>query len=225
MSIKDVIKKDIKEFKILTPVIIVCLLLITVSIFSVRYFINISEDNAVKLFERAYLKIADFDELSFFEKEKIAPDIVKQLDRVISKFPNSNSASRALFYKGYVLFHSEKYEDAEKVFLDFLKKHKNNYLTGKAYYFLAYCYSEKKDFQKAIDTLKVFEKELHDSSFAPTAYYKIGFCYEQMNDKDNAVKYYQKIIDEFKESEIKDFATKKLYLIKNDVKLTEKKYF
>ena len=33
MSIKDVIKKDIKEFKILTPVIIVCLLLITVSIF------------------------------------------------------------------------------------------------------------------------------------------------------------------------------------------------
>lgn len=225
MKIDEFFKKELKELKILTPIIIITLIVITFSFFTIKYFINKNEENAIKLFERAYLKISDFENLSFYEKEQTGPEIIKQLDRVITKFPTTKAALRALYYKGYILFHTEKYNDAKDIFLNFLKKYKKSYLTPKVYYFLSYCYSEQKEYQKAIDVLKIFDKELYDSSYTPLAYYQIAFLYEKLNDKENALKYYQKIINDFKNSEIKEFASRKYYILKNDVKLTDKKYF
>jgi len=228
MQIKEDLNQKSNKFKFITPVIIVSIILITLIIVTMNYFNNSKEDHAIKLFERAFIKISDFNEVDSSELEKklsMSGDILKTLDRTIAKFPQTASGKRALFYKGYILFHTEKYDEAEVVFLDFINKYKKNYLTGKAYYFLSYCYSERKNFEKAIETLKIFEKEQHDSAYAPIAYYQIGFLYENLKDLSNAVLYYQKIVDEFKKSSQFDYAAKKVYLLKNNIKLTDKEFF
>ncbi|MBN2546753.1 MAG: tetratricopeptide repeat protein [Spirochaetes bacterium] len=225
MQLKEKLNEKSNKFKFITPVIIISIILITLIIITFSYFYNLKEENAVKLFERAYVKISDFNDSEFEKKQSMSGDIIKTLDRTIAKFPKTVSGKRALFYKGYVLFHSEKYDEAETVFLDFIKKNKNHFLTGKAYYFLSYCYSERKNIEKAIETLKVFENEQHDSAFAPIAYYQIGFLYENLKDTDNAVTYYQKILNDFKKSSQYDYAVKKVYLLKNNIRLTEKEFF
>lgn len=227
MQLKENLNKKSDKYKFVTPVIIIGIILITLIAVTINYFNNDREDNAVKLFERAFTKISEFDEISASDIDKkisISDDIIKTLNRTIAKFPETASSKRALFYKGYILFHIEKYDEAEAAFLDFISKNKKHYLTGKAYYFLSYCFSERKNLEKAIDALKVFEKDQHESAYAPIAYYQIGFLYENLKDSDNAVLYYQKIVDEFKKSSQFDYALKKVYLLKNNIKLTDKEF-
>jgi len=190
---------------------------IAVTFYLVNNYIKIE---ATKLFEKADEKIREFDELdNVLSKQELEKEVIALLDDVIVKYPKTTSGKRALFYKGYILYNTEKYDEAIKQFKLFVSKFSNHILCGKAYYLLSYCYTNKNDNDNAIKSLKVFEGKLKESYYAPLGLYRLGSIFEMKGDKVNAVKYYKKIIDEYSDSSQKKIAQKKMLILKNDIEL------
>jgi TolA-binding protein len=209
-----------KKTKDYTFYIIFSILLVAIIGLSAYFLIRNSKVEAAGLFEKAYAEVKKFDELSNLDsKQAMEKEIINILDRVIGKYPNTPSGSRALYYKGYIYYNTQNYEKASQSFKVFINKFNNNYLAKKVYYFLSYCYSEMKKTDEAILTLEVFDKQLKDSYYTPLAYYHLGNLYEIKGDKEKAITYYDKIVKNFSTSSQKENAIKKLLILKNNINL------
>lgn len=169
------------------------------------------------MFEKAFDEIVDFNgATNIYSKQEMEPDIINQLDQVIAAYPNTTSGCRAVYYKAYVLYNVEKYDEAIKYFDYFIKKYNNSALVGKAYYCLSYCYEIKGDTDKAIETLTTFEKKNAKSYYIPMFDYRIANLYEN-KDNAKAIEYYKKIINSDDNSSIKQTAKTRLAVIENQL--------
>lgn len=212
--------ENTKKGKDLTVFIIIAILLITGISMTTYLLVRNARVEAAKMFEKAYTKILEFDELSnVFSKQEMEKEIVNLLDQVLAKYPNTSSGQRALFYKGYVYYYTENYEKAVKTFDYFVKKYKRSYLLDKSYYFLSFSYSDMKKNDEALEALKVFEKKLYKSYYTPLALYRLGNLYEIKGDDESALKYYKRVVNEFSDSSQKDIASNKIILLENDIEL------
>ncbi|MBR6062230.1 MAG: tetratricopeptide repeat protein [Spirochaetales bacterium] len=204
----------------LATLIIVCALLVVTAVSLCVVVINSNTtDKSTKLFESAFVQILEFNEqTNVYSKQEMAPDILSDLDAVIASYPNTTAGARAVFYKGYVYYSTENYDEALAYFQLFIKKFSSSPLAGKAYYYISYCYSAKNDNDNAISILEEFEKKFKDSYYISMFDLRLGELYEA-KDKAVAAKYYKKIIDSKDSSSQKDLAAKRLALIENDMTL------
>lgn len=218
---KNVIQDEtkVKKRKDFTSIIIIAIIILFVIVLSVWLYKNNRAKTATALFENALEKISEFDDQSnIYSKQEMEKEIVNLLDQVIANYKNTIPGKRALFYKGYILYNTQNYEKAEKIFDFFINKYKNNYLVDKSYYFLSYCYSENDETDKAIDLLKNFIQKHEDSYILPAVIFRIASLYELKGNKQEAILYYQKIIDEFSNSSEKDRAKAKIIILQNNIR-------
>ena len=143
-------------------------------------------------------------------------DIINQLNEVIAAYPNTTSGCRAVYYKAYILYNVEKYDEAIQLYNYFIKKYNNSALVGKAYYSLSYCYEIKGDTDKAVETLIAFEKKNAKSYYIPMFDYRIANLYEG-KDNAKAIEYYKKIVDSDENTSIKQTAKTRLAVIENQL--------
>ena len=204
----------------LATLIIVCALLVVTAISLVIVVVNSkTTDKSTKLFESAFVQILEFNEqTNVYSKQEMAPDIISDLDAVIVSYPNTTAGARAVFYKGYVYYSTEDYDNALDYFKYFIKKFSASPLVGKAYYYVSYCYGAKNDNDNAIAVLEEFEKKFKDSYYTSLFDLRLGELYEG-KDKAAAMKYYKKIIDNEESSSQKSLAEKRLALLENDMTL------
>lgn len=219
MNIEE-LNKDQDKFKVLSIGIIIAVLAVFAVSLTV-YITNYSlESSAAKIFEKAYVKILDFDkQTNIYSKLEYEKEISPILDEVISKYKSTSAGKRAYFYKGYVLFYTERFEDAEKIFKYFTEKSGKSHLTEKSYYLLAYCYENLNKSEDAINTLKVFDGKFKNSYYSSLAYYKLGELLQKKGDKENAIAYFKKIMDNKDATSQKENAKKRLLILENDIKL------
>lgn len=212
--------KSSKKGTLITIFIIIGIFVISISVLIFYLTTNNIKNEASRMFEKPYSMLKEFDsQTNFLSKQNMEKDLIAQLDKVILKYPNTISGERASFYKAYVYYNTENYENAIKQFKLFINKYKKSYLLNKAYYFLSYCYSDTKKYDEAIKILEIFETKLKNNEFSPLSIYRIGNLYELKGDKNNAIKYYDKVIKDYSKSSIKATAEKRMLLLKNDIKL------
>jgi tetratricopeptide (TPR) repeat protein len=212
--------KNTEGFRIITIAVIIGVVLIftlALVFYVVNYNYNIK---AANVFEKAYQKIIEFDkQTNVYSKQEMEKEIMPLLDEVIADYSMSSSSKRALFYKAYVQFYTENYENSIKSFKYFIDKYKVENLVEKSYYLLSYAYENTGKVEDAINTLKVFDVKYKNSYFASLSYYRLGFLYEKKGNNKLALEYYQKVVDIKGESSQKVNAGKKIVLLKNDIKL------
>jgi TolA-binding protein len=218
---KDVLEEgNVKKKKDYTAYIIIAIITATLIGIGTYIFIRNAKVEAAEMFEKAYVKIEEFDRLpNVYSKQEMEKELISLLDQVISKHPMTTAGKRALFYKGYVYYNAESYDKAEKIFQYFNNKFPNDYLADKSFYFLSYCYSELEKNDEAIKTLKVFEKAKSTSYYAPLALYRLGNIYETKGDKNEALKYYKMILKDHADSSQAELAKNKAVLLENDITL------
>jgi tetratricopeptide (TPR) repeat protein len=203
--------------KLISTIIIIALL-VSFCLFFIIYLINDARNRrSAELFESAYILITkDFNSANIYSKEEMAKEIIPILDEIIAKYPNTNSGKRSLFYKGYVLYYLEKFNEASPIFEKIVKK-QNYYLTDKSYYFLSYCYENQDNIDKAINVLTMLDNKKKSSYYDPLFFYRIASLYEKKNDKNNAIIYYKKIVDLPDDSSQKSNAKKRIAILENEI--------
>lgn len=206
------------KFRTITVLIIVAIIAIFVVSLTV-YIVNYSlESKAAKIFEKAYIKILDFDkQTNVYSRQEMEKEIIPILDEVITNYSGTNAGERAYFYKGYVFYYTDKFEDSEKIFKYFIENKSKSHLVEKSYYFLSYCYENLGKVDDAINILKVFDNKLKKSYYSSLAYFRLGELFQKKGDKESAILYYQKIVDNKDLTSQKENAKKQLLLLKNGV--------
>lgn len=168
-------------------------------------------------FETIFEDLKEFDELNDVSKIEEKDNLLKELDNLIASYPNTVSAKRALFYKGYVCYFAEDFGNAVTYFEQFLNENKKNYLAPKANYFLAFSMIEQDKDDEAMKYLDVIINQLNDNYYSPLALIKKAELLENKGNKDEALKTYQKIIDDFSLSPQKEVAQLKKVMLENNV--------
>lgn len=168
-------------------------------------------------FETIFEDLKEFDELNNVSKIEEKDNILKELDTLIASYPKTISAKRALFYKGYVCYFAEDFENAVTYFDQFLSQNKKNYLAPKANYFLAFSMIEQDKDDEAIKYLDVIINQLNDDYYSPLALIKKAELLENKGNKEEALKTYQKIIEDFSLSSQKEIAQLKKVMLENEV--------
>lgn len=168
-------------------------------------------------FETIFEDLKEFDELNDVSKIEEKENLLKELDNLIISYPNTVSARRALFYKGYVCYFAGDFVNAVTYLEQFLNHNKKNYLAPKANYFLAFSMIEQDKDDEAIKYLDVIINQLNDNYYAPLALIKKAELLENKGNKDEALRTYQKIIEEFSLSPQKEIAQLKKVMLENEV--------
>ncbi len=207
---------DIKSF-------IFWLIIIVAIILPVVFFVSKKQADkqqfvSSEMFELVFDELKEFDGLNITSKGNEVDAILIKLDEVINTYPNTISAKRAEFYKGYVCYYAGKNEQAETIFKNFVLKNKKTFLTPKAYYFLSFVYSDLDKNNESIKSLEYIINEIKDSYYAPLAYFRLGQLFDLSNDKDNALKNYTILIEKYPNSSQVNLAKERISLLKNDIK-------
>ena len=135
---------------------------------------------------------------------------------VINDYPNTKAAMKSAYFIGNSLFNTGKYEEA----IEYYKKGYSN--KGKKYYISLLClineassYEQLENYEKAEQTYKKILDEFSDEFITPFTLYNLGQIHEKQNKLQNASEQYSTIVSEYDWSTWKQFAEKKLLLIKN----------
>ncbi len=219
-SILENFKKESKNGSKLTVIIISLLVFVSLVALTIVIVMNSYEQKASRLYEKVLFELNEFDSMPNIEsKMLLEDDIMKVIDPVIVRYPLSTSAKKALFYKAYVYYNINKFDDSIVYFEQFINKNKNHYLIPKANFFLALAYNNKGDISKAIEILKGFNTENTPVYFKPIALFTLGNIYENNNEIDKAIECYDIIINDFKDSSQYNPAFQRKIIIENNIEL------
>ena len=135
---------------------------------------------------------------------------------VLNDYPNSKAAMKSAYFIGNSLFNSGKYEEA----IAFYKKGYSK--KGRKYYISLLClineassYEQLENYEKAEQVYKKILSEFSEDFIIPFTLYNLGQIHEKQNKLQNATEQYSAIVSEYDWSSWKQFAEKKLLLIKN----------
>ena len=204
-------------------------ILITISVFVVAlaiYFLiehiySKREEYADKSFGKVYLvyknvKSESGDKITEEEKTKKLSDLTNDFKIVINDYPNSIAAMKSAYFIGNILFDSGKYKEALEYYKKgYSKKGKTNYISMLCLLNEATCYEQLEDYDKAAQVYERILSDFSDEYIVPYALYNLGQIQEKQNKFQSASDKYSKIVSGYDWSSWKQFAEKKLLLIKN----------
>jgi TolA-binding protein len=212
---EDVKKKELSG--ILFWVLIALIIVIPLVYFVFRNHNDKINVVSSEKFETVFENLKEFDELNDVSKVEEKANLLKELDGIIESYPKTVSAKRALFYKGYVCYFANDFENAVVYFGQFLSQNKTDYLAPKANYFLAFSMIEQDKDDEAVKYLDTIINQLNDKYYAPLALVKKAELLSDKGNKEEALKCYQKIIDEYSWSPQKEIAQLKKVMLENEV--------
>ncbi len=121
---------------------------------------------------------------------------------------------QAEYDKARAVFSTEKFDDAMKLFTEFIKKYPDTELTDNAQFWVAECYYKQKEFDKAILEYDKMVTTYPDSDKIPSALLKEGFSFLLLNYKDEAINILKKLVKEYPDTNQAEIARRKLKVVK-----------
>ncbi len=193
----EYIHKNRRPFLFIS-IILSVLIIVSAGIFSMNFYYNKKalalEYEAARYYnvDKPYPGI----QISPEERYKKALDLYRE---IVSKYPRTKIAPLALYGAGNCYFQLKNIEEAEKTYLQLIKKYPDDkFILPLVYQKLGYLYKSRGNTTEA---LRNFEKtaslvtELRD-----IAYIEIGRIHETEGKTEEAVRNYQKIVDNFPSS-------------------------
>ena len=117
---------------------------------------------------------------------------------IISDFGLTKAGNLANFYAGAISLKQGKFELARLYLEDFSSS--DLLVQARAYSLIGDAYMELKDFANAASSYNKAANFSPNKFFSPTYLMKEALAYEKLNQNDKAIKVYQKIVDEYWES-------------------------
>ncbi len=124
------------------------------------------------------------------------------------------------FQKAFDMLRSQKFDEAKKAFINFIKIHNNNKLAGSAHYWLGEIYFLKKNYRDAALIFAEGYQKFPKSVKAPDMLYKLSEALVFIEKKEDACNTLKKFAKEFPENKLKIKAENKKKSLKC-VSLTE----
>ena len=215
--------------KALLPILLLPCLLVSFADNSSAFWIWTSK---TKTFERPgdQVKAIPPDQLQFalsFFKAKEYDRSLKEMEKLVSKYPLAKEAAEAQYYVGRCHEELENYDDAAKAYGKVVSRYPNSQriaeVIEREYRIGNLFFSGKKrkiagleiipSFGKAIE---IFRQVVEQSPYGPygvLAQYKLGESYKKAEDYGSAREAFEKLIEEYPESELVDEARYQLALV------------
>jgi TolA-binding protein len=162
--------------------------------FGYHYWVSSQDDvaqkemfQAIRYFESDSLNLAlrgDGNNLGFLE--------------IIDEFGSTPAARLANFYSGVIYLKQGKFKNAILYLEDF--KGDDILVEARALSLIGDAYMELKDYQNAVDFYNKAANYHPNKFFSPSYLMKAGLAYEKLNQNDKARETYQKVIDQYFDS-------------------------
>jgi len=185
--------------------------------FTMDYLLSRKEENANNSFGIVYIKYRSIQkdkDLKSVEKNKKLEEIVADFQKVRTNFPGSRAATRSSFFAGNILYDLKKYDKAAKEYDYGYQNRKKSYLAVLCLLNEATCYEQMDNLNKAENIYKTILSNYKKSYLLPTAKFQLGKLYEIKDNEKMAETEYNDIITNYDWSNWKDFAEKRLLLVK-----------
>ncbi|HAK45065.1 MAG TPA: hypothetical protein DCO79_03985 [Spirochaeta sp.] len=141
------------------------------------------------------------------EKDAEQQILVEELDAVISEYPSSYAAQRALYLKAGINFKNNEWAEAAVLFTESADVNRDSYLAPIALMIAASSYENAGSYQNAIDIyLNIYADYDKVYPDVPRAMLSIGRLQEQLGNKDAAVDAYNELLDTYPGSGWASFA-------------------
>jgi len=193
--------------------------------------LNRSEADLINETKRLRLKVAELEQKLEREKsdrKKLEEELFQlnlRLDEMVKEIsppkeeklpplPEGKKTPKEVYDSAYRLFSSGRYEEAERGFVDFLKRFPESDLSDNAQYWIGEIYYLRRDFRRAI---KEFSKVINAYPFAnkvPDAYFKLGLCHYNLRNYQQAKKFFEHTVRLFPHSEAASRAKRMLQKLK-----------
>jgi len=214
---KKITKKQIKEDKLVTyyfkaidyinqnsKLVMGSILGITAVIVLVLLFTwskRNAELNASLELTKARVELANAD-------HQRAIDILKSM---IKNYSGTQSAGRGVFYLAGIHYEQKKYDEAFQFYKQYVDDFNEDVILSSASYSgMGACLEQKREFLEAAKYYKKGAEKYPKEFEAPGLFFNAARCYKLANNKLEAQKLYQRVIDNYPNSDYKRFA--ELYL-------------
>ncbi len=127
---------------------------------------------------------------------------IASYNNIIENYAGTPAADKSYFFLATAYYYSQKYDDAEKFFKEYIKRGKDPFFKTSAMMGLGAIKEQKGDFKGAIEEYQKTVQKYPQSALAPYIYVSIGRCYEHLNDAKKAMESYQYVKEHYPESEI-----------------------
>ncbi|UCE19261.1 MAG: tetratricopeptide repeat protein [Gemmatimonadota bacterium] len=122
-------------------------------------------------------------------------------ESVIQRYDGTRSSAHATYLLANAYFFTGNFDKAHQYFERYVNKyHKLPTLTASAIAGVAACYEEKEDYIEAGRWYERAASEFQDFYMAPEYLLSAGRCYESAGDTEKAKRVYQRIVDQYPES-------------------------
>ncbi|MCK5543324.1 MAG: tol-pal system protein YbgF [Desulfobacterales bacterium] len=168
---------------------------------------------------RQELDIIKQDQKQLKEKIKLQEKIINELkDESKQSLKDEEVAVKKIAYTEPILLYKEgrsalleeKFDNAIKLFTQFLENYPHNDLADNALYWIGECYYAVADFQKAIETFKKVVDQYPRGMKVPDALLKTAYSYFSLKDKNRAHHYLKLVVEKYPFSEASEKAQIKL---------------
>jgi TolA-binding protein len=213
-AIEGFIEKYLKTIIIIVSSIVVVLAVY----FSIDYSFKKNEQRSNADFGKVYLVYRNTTADQNLKEEDLRKkllDINEDFELVIEKHPNSQSAARSAYYIGNTLYRNGDYEKAIEYYEKGAAGRKKSSLSFLCLMGIASCQEQLKNYDKAARIYDEVLSSYKDRYIAPTALFNLGQVLERVNKLDKAKDEYAKIVDEYGWSSWKEFAEKRMLLLRN----------
>lgn len=124
------------------------------------------------------------------------PKAVAIFDQILTQYPGTKSAERALFYKANAYYLAGSYEEAIREFSQYLEKYPQGEFFIASAKGVGYAYEQKGDYQKALEAYQRFQDKISSASDRVEILLAIARCQEALGQTLEAIATYEKMESE-----------------------------
>ncbi|MCP3901042.1 MAG: tol-pal system protein YbgF [Desulfobacteraceae bacterium] len=174
---------------------------------TLRKELDIIKKNQKQLKKRVQLQEKIIQEL----KNEQTVENKKLLKKEVADVKKIAYTEPILLYKeGRSALIEEEYNNAIKLFSEFLERYPHNDLADNALYWIGECYYAVTDFEKAIEIFKKVVEKYPRGMKVPDALLKTAYSYFSLKDKNRAHHYLKLVVEKYPFSEASEKAQIKL---------------
>ncbi len=142
-----------------------------------------------------------WDKLSFaqaHQQRNLTDQAISFYNEIIDRYPRTQAAGYALFYKAEMLYQQKKYPEASQAFRSFLQKYpRKKLLIPLVYAGLGTSLESENKYSEAINTYQEFANKFPEHFSTPEVYLSLGRCYQINGQNNEAMSTYNKVITSY----------------------------
>ncbi|WP_215904675.1 tetratricopeptide repeat protein [Treponema sp. C6A8] len=166
--------------------------------------------------------LALFEIAKIYEKQGDLNQAEKNLEKIITKAPRSQTAEDAVFHQGEMYYSQKNYSTAENRFNQYIYKYADGKYSDAALFFCADCNYRLGSYEKAVMLCQVFIKKYDQSIYAYGVYTSLLNAYYDEQDFENALNAAETLIQKYPEQANGDGIGKKAQELRRLVSGTDK---